>query len=108
MKFLHHVLHELDKNGTFVIAVLCLLFFLGRGLSSAETKVVFYSDPFFPWLQWGRGLTSAETGDRDRYAGRPDPASMGPRTQIRDNAPTRTSRRILSSGFNGAAELDPR
>ena len=28
MKFLHHVLHELDKNGTFVIAVLCLLFFL--------------------------------------------------------------------------------
>ena len=28
MKFLHHVLHELDKNGTLVIAVLCLLFFL--------------------------------------------------------------------------------
>jgi hypothetical protein len=28
MKFLHHVLHELDKNGIFVIAVLCLLFFL--------------------------------------------------------------------------------
>jgi len=28
MKFLHHVLHELDKNGTFVIAVLCVLFFL--------------------------------------------------------------------------------
>jgi hypothetical protein len=28
MKFLHHVLRELDKNGTFVIAVLCVLFFL--------------------------------------------------------------------------------
>jgi len=28
MKFLHHMLHELNKNGTFVIAVLCVLFFL--------------------------------------------------------------------------------
>jgi len=28
MKLWHHVLHELDKNGTFVIAVLCVLFFL--------------------------------------------------------------------------------
>jgi hypothetical protein len=28
MKFLHHVLHELDKDGTFAIAVLCVLFFL--------------------------------------------------------------------------------
>jgi len=28
MKFLHHVLHELDKNGTFVIAILYVLFFL--------------------------------------------------------------------------------
>jgi len=27
MKFLHHVLHELDKNGAFVIGVLCVLFF---------------------------------------------------------------------------------
>jgi hypothetical protein len=28
MKFLHHVSHELDKNGIFLIAVFCSLFFL--------------------------------------------------------------------------------
>ena len=26
MKFLHHVVRELDKNGTLVIAVLCVRF----------------------------------------------------------------------------------
>ena len=42
MKFLHHVLHELDKNGTFVIAVLCVLFFLYLpGLRLAMTRAIF-------------------------------------------------------------------
>ena len=38
------------------------------------------------WLQWGRVLTNAETGGNLRPAGRPEPASMGPRSHERGNS----------------------
>jgi hypothetical protein len=38
MKFLHHVLHELDKNGTVLIAVACGLFFLYLLKSGGDEK----------------------------------------------------------------------
>ena len=38
MRFVHHLLHELDKNGTFVIAVLCVLFFVFLLKSGSDDK----------------------------------------------------------------------
>src|ERR1700736_2429456 len=58
----------------------------GRGLTSAETSdVVEIGIAAVLVLQWGRGLTSAETGNVLVAIQGYSSASMGPRTYIRGN-----------------------
>ena len=61
-----------------------------------------------PWLQWGRGLTSAERNRHSVIVRIHVPASMGPRTYIRGKGAMHHRRDWQSSGFNGAADLHPR
>jgi len=57
----------------------------GRGLTSAETPRR-CGCAYGPWaLQWGRGLTSAETLTHSSLLSGFEAASMGPRTYIRGN-----------------------
>ena len=59
-------------------------------------------------LQWGRGLTTAESDTRCALANQPVSPSMGPRSYDRGEAPTAGRARRGVSPFNGAAVLRPR
>ena len=63
----------------------------GRGLSAAETW--FKKAPMlgYWWLQWGRGLSAAETVDGGHHSGGERHASMGPRPFGHGNLPSRNT-----------------
>ncbi len=55
------------------------------------------------WLQWGRGLKTAENCDIRGLWQSTLAASMGPRSEDRGNGVPRWSVAIAGPGFNGAA-----
>jgi len=58
----------------------------GRAPRSAETRPMFFTVILPEALQWGRAPRSAETPQTRRARGRPDHASMGPRSEERGDA----------------------
>jgi len=73
----------------------------GRGLSAAETTSSCVLSGYHTWLQWGRGLSAAEIQPTDRRGAGAAPASMGPRPLSRGNSkrrPRRLSTKRTSMG----------